>query len=513
MDLSLFCMGCMGKKNAEGLCPNCGWVEGSEPLSMLHLPPRTILSEKYLLGKVLGQGGFGVTYLARDIYLDRKLALKEYFPRELVYREKGSAVVTLFSKESREQYDYGLEKFLGEGKTLARLEGHPNIVAVKDFFKANNSAYLVMSFVEGSSLADLLIRRGKPLAYDQALQIIMPVLDALRAIHALDLLHRDISPDNIYITIQGRVIILDFGAARQALGEKGKNLSVILKPGYAPLEQYRSSGEQGPWTDIYAAGITFYQAITGKLPPDSLSRMEKDPLIPPSQLGVDIPPRDETVLLKALAVRREDRFQSVEAFQEALKPFFMEKAVTWEGSSGERPASGNDQVNYSHDEPKSRPPSEDQDFSSAARTPAAANGDLHFYRPTAVINIGRAPDNDLILGNGTVSRYHARIFKQDEKWHLTDLDSTHGTTLDGRQISTPVEIRPSALITISGNNIFYDGQNLVAEDGSILINLDKAVSAPGAIHNAVNQKKLLIIAAGAVVLIMILILFINNLLR
>ena len=319
MNQERLCMGCMKERLAgEETCSNCGYVEGTAPDSPLYLPPRTILEGKYLVGRVLGQGGFGITYLAWDVNLNVKLAIKEYFPQDLASRAAGYSQVSAYAGSMSSQYDYGLDKFLQEARTLAQFEGHPNIVSVRDFFKANGTAYFVMSYVEGITLQKYLSERGGKLPANQTFGIIMPVLDALQAVHGADVLHRDISPDNIYINQRGQIILIDFGAARQAIGEKGRSLSIILKPGYAPEEQYRSKGIQGPWTDIYAVAATIYHLLTGQQPPEALERLSEDNLVPPSQMNVEIGEREEMALLKALAVRSEDRYQSVQDFQTDL---------------------------------------------------------------------------------------------------------------------------------------------------------------------------------------------------
>ncbi|UNC91462.1 serine/threonine-protein kinase [Candidatus Contubernalis alkaliaceticus] len=318
MDFHHLCLGCFEEKGDAPGCPHCGFVEGTPPESPVHLTPGTILNEKYLIGRALGQGGFGITYLSWDINLNLKLAIKEYYPQDLATRAAGHSQVSAYTGNLSSQYEYGLEKFLQEARTLAQFEGHPSIVSVRDFFKANETAYIVMSYIEGVTLKGYLKASDNQLPYDRVLAIMMPVLDALSEVHAVDILHRDISPDNIFINKKGQVILIDFGAARQSIGEKGRSLSIILKPGFTPEEQYRSKGIQGPWTDIYAAAATMYRVITGQMPPESLDRLEEDTLVPPSQLGLEIGEIQERALLKAMAVRSADRFQTVKEFQSAL---------------------------------------------------------------------------------------------------------------------------------------------------------------------------------------------------
>lgn len=318
MDFKEICLGCMENKGESMQCPSCGYREDAIPGSPFHLLPGTVLLDKYLLGRVLGQGGFGITYLAWDLNLKLKLAVKEYFPQELASRSAGQSEISAYSDSMGTQYEYGLNKFLQEAQTLAQFEGHPNIVSVRDYFKANSTAYFVMSYVEGITLKEYLVDSGDILPVEEALMIIAPVLDALREVHGVQILHRDISPDNIYINRRGQVILLDFGAARQAISDKGRSLSIILKPGYAPEEQYRVHGDQGPWTDIYSVAATLYRAITGQMPPESLERLSEDKLVPPSKLGIIITPNREAALLKALSVKSRDRYQSVDEFQGAL---------------------------------------------------------------------------------------------------------------------------------------------------------------------------------------------------
>jgi len=245
----------------------------------------------------------------------------------LVARSMGNLQVDTYSGERRIQYAYGIERFLDEAKTLARFSEHPNIVTIRDYFPENNTAYMVMNYIEGQTLEDYLKIVGGKLPDDRMFEIMMPVMDALREIHQTGIMHRDISPDNIFIRIDGRVVLIDFGAARMDLQSKSRSLSVIMKVGYSPEEQYRSQGVQGPWTDIYAVGATLYRGITGQVPPESMDRLAEDTLQSPSVLGISIEPAREAALLKALNVRARDRFQTVEQFQEELFVFNSVTAV------------------------------------------------------------------------------------------------------------------------------------------------------------------------------------------
>jgi serine/threonine protein kinase len=319
VDIDDLCMGCMESRRGAATCPACGYVEGTPAESPVHLPPRTTLKDYYIVGRVLGHGGFGIAYIAWDSNLQMKLAVKEFFPGDFATRGADHSTVTPYSGEARDNFEYGLTKFLEEGRAVARFNDHPGIVPVLNFFRDNGTGYLVMQYVPGMSLKEYLMLKDGQIPYDEAIAIAMPVMDTLRAVHDVGLLHRDISPDNIYISTNKRVKLLDFGAARLAMGDRSKSLSVILKAGYAPFEQYQTKGKQGPWTDVYALAATIYRAITGVIPPESPSRIAgTEELQSPRALGVAISREAETALLGALAIDPQQRFQTVAEFQEAL---------------------------------------------------------------------------------------------------------------------------------------------------------------------------------------------------
>ncbi|WP_159438080.1 serine/threonine protein kinase [Massiliimalia massiliensis] len=309
------CYGCFAEKEPGKFCTKCGFNENDEQ-PYLALPLGTILNGRYLVGKVLGIGGFGITYLGYDLTLEIKVAIKEYMPSALATRHPDHYSVALTGRVEQD-FQYGMERFLDEAKILAKLQSTPHIVSVQNYFKENGTAYFVMEYIDGMSLKAYLSKNGDKIPCDQAIAILQPIMEALIQVHAMNLLHRDISPDNIYITAKGESRLLDFGAARFALGD-GKSVSVILKHGYAPEEQYSSHGNQGPWTDVYAMGATLYRCITGQLPPDSVERIHGDAMKTPSELGFRISAHVENAIMKALAVKTEDRFPNMEAFISAL---------------------------------------------------------------------------------------------------------------------------------------------------------------------------------------------------
>lgn len=247
--------------------------------NLIALPNGTELVSEYRIERVLGAGGFGVTYLAKEIALERPVTIKEYFPSEFAARAGGNDAAPR-SQDCAGDFRWGLERFIAEAQTLAKFH-HTNIVQVHRYFRANNTAYMVMHFEEGQSLKGWLKALGRAPRQRELDAILEPLLDALELIHKADFLHRDIAPDNIIIRKSGDPVLIDFGSARGEIGSHSKTISALVKPGYSPYEQYaETSKRQGPWTDIYALGATLYHAVTGKRPPDAPSRMVKDEIVP-----------------------------------------------------------------------------------------------------------------------------------------------------------------------------------------------------------------------------------------
>ncbi|HJB07809.1 MAG TPA: serine/threonine protein kinase [Candidatus Enterocloster faecavium] len=313
------CYNCFKEKPGEsGPCPYCGFdLEDNAKKYPVALRAGTILNNRYIVGRVLGQGGFGITYLAWDEKLEARVAVKEYMPNDISARVGTTVSVAMESRA--EDFTYGEERFQEEARILAKFMGQPNIAGVTDYFDENGTSYFVMDYIEGISFKTYIANQGGKVSPEEALDVMIPVLRALTAVHAEGFIHRDVTPDNIYITKDGNVKLLDFGSARYSIGDKSKSLDVILKVGYAPKEQYIRRGRQGPYTDVYSCAACLYAAITGYLPPESLERLDHDNLVPPSQAGVEIPLYLERAILKGLAVQPEDRFQTAGEFLDALE--------------------------------------------------------------------------------------------------------------------------------------------------------------------------------------------------
>jgi serine/threonine protein kinase len=310
----------------SGSCPTCGWKEDKKRRNPLALAHGVILNKQYLVGKVLGQGGFGITYLAWDLINHRKIALKEYYPLDIARRTDRLNVIVTKSNHL-ELYQYGMQRFHDEANALVRFNRNPGIVAVYDLFEENQTVYMAMQYIEGKTLKEEVEAMGGRIPLHDALSIFLPALDAVRAVHEVGMLHRDISPDNLMILPNKQVKLIDFGAARYAM-KQHQVYSIIFKPGYTPEEQYRGKGKIGPWSDIYALSATFYFSITGKVPRDALNRLEDDTLLPPSKLGVVLPPMMEAAVMMALAVKSEGRYHTVEDFKKDL----VHSISTFEGA-------------------------------------------------------------------------------------------------------------------------------------------------------------------------------------
>lgn len=273
-----------------------------------------ILNNRYVIEEVLGEGGFGITYKGIDRLLDVEVAIKEYFPQGFVTRNNVySQEITITQMKYEDLFYKGKQRFLSEARVLAKFNKEPGIVSVTDFFEENNTAYIVMEYLDGITLKGYMEYNGL-LSVNDILELMFPLMKALDVVHKAGLIHRDISPDNIMLLGNGGVKLMDFGAARMYTEFGQKSLSIMLKHGYAPEEQYRTHGVQGPWTDIYALSATIYKCITGITPLESLQRVLADTLKSPSQLGVAIQPWQEYALLKGLSVRQEDRYQNIQEF-------------------------------------------------------------------------------------------------------------------------------------------------------------------------------------------------------
>ena len=278
----------------------------------------TRLIGRYTIEKVLGQGGFGITYLGIDELHEKKVAIKEFFPQGIVTRniEYEDAVTVTFVGE-KDNYNKGKEKFLKEARIMARFSKDEGLVKAQDFFEINNTAYIVMEYLEGITLKQYL-RENERIEPEELLELFVPLIESLDEIHSQGLIHRDISPDNIMVLLGGKIKLMDFGAVRDYTDFGEKSLSLILKPGYAPPEQYQTHGVQGPWTDIYALCATMYKCLTGENPPDAIERVMDDNLKEISEFGIPVSKQMEETIIKGMSISARNRYQNIEEFCEDL---------------------------------------------------------------------------------------------------------------------------------------------------------------------------------------------------
>ena len=289
-----FCPNCFQTGTYNGYtCKACGYIQ--EQKDKYALSPGTRLKERYLLGRVLGVGGFGITYLAFDPASGRMCALKEYFPRAWAVRDNATNSLMPTTEGQQEVYRHGRDVFINEAKILQGLYANPHVVNVLDFFYDNETAYMVMEYIQGQTINDYMKKKKHTVSIRMANQMLREIGEALEQIHQNMLLHRDISPDNIMITPNGQFKLIDFGATRTYALSNPLSMSIFVKPGFAPIEQYSRTGHQGPWTDIYALCATYYYMVTGEKPPSAPDRQNGIRLTPLAPHN----PSQGTILLSA----------------------------------------------------------------------------------------------------------------------------------------------------------------------------------------------------------------------
>ena len=311
----MYCYHCM-RKIADGSarCVHCGKPTFYSNYPH-HLKPGTVLNNKFLVGATIGEGGFGITYIGLDLILERKIAIKEFYPSGYANRNNTYSNEVIINYDNEGAYfRTGVEHFLLEAKNIAKFHDEKSIVDVIAFFEENNTAYIVMEYLEGENLSERVDSQGV-YAPAEIFRLFLPIMNTLEKMHRENIIHRDITPENVRILPDGSLKLIDFGSARYYTGMNKKTLSVQFKPGYAPVEQYNKNGRQGPWTDVYGLCATIYKCITGVTPVDSLERLQNDSLKTPSSLGVKISNPLESVLMYGLAVAPEKRCKSMTELQ------------------------------------------------------------------------------------------------------------------------------------------------------------------------------------------------------
>lgn len=391
-------------------------------MSKRALSPGTVIRNQYRVEKVLGEGGFGVTYKVWDSKENRTAALKEYFPMEIATRASGSQQV-IPTPGSESAYERFRQDFINEAQTIYNFQNHPNIVSVTKLFQFNNTAYYVMGYIEGSDLSHSLGKHpGHRMSWEELQPIIAQTVTALKAVHTKGVIHCDISPDNIFVMRGGQIKLIDFGAAKRAMNTQSS--VVLLKRGYAPLEQMSANGKIGPWTDIYALAVTIYLCLTGELPPSAENRVMNDTTVWPTQKGFREPfPGWEKALMRGMAIHYEHRYHSVEEF--------------WHDISG------------GHLVPKAP---------ITLTQPVVLEGTRGYYagRRLAIrdevmmgVDAGKCSVS-YPIGTPGVSRVHLRLWPQNGKLMLMDMGSTYGTWINNNKM-----VRGLVYVLEEGTTVFF----------------------------------------------------------
>lgn len=317
MNYNNLCYRCFSEKPIRDKpCPKCGYKHTPNTVSPNCLLPGTLLHNRYIVGIALGVGGFGITYKCLDTKIGGICAIKEYFPANFALRTNATKYVSV-AEQNLERYNKIMKRFVEEAELVKTLH-HKNVVTIYDSFFENNTAYYVMEYCDGIDLRRYTRNFSRKLEYDEGMNLLYQIMNGLEYIHSKGILHRDIAPDNIYVTKNNSVKILDFGSARSEMDQFNRELSVIVKVGYAPIEQYGGRGKQGPYTDIYALGATFYHLFTSKIPIESTQRVAEDNLEEFSRLRPDLPDNLKYCIEKSMELTTAKRISNISEMKHIL---------------------------------------------------------------------------------------------------------------------------------------------------------------------------------------------------
>lgn len=352
MDQYNSCPNCFVSLSDGSVCKNCGHDYQNDKQYVGVLPPFTQLNNRYVIGRVLGKGGFGVTYIAKDTIANSICAVKEYMPSEYSMRNGGTKSIVPFPDEkSKSVYHHGKEKFMEEAKTLLKLRNNPTVVNILDYFTQNNTAYLVMEYLDGQDLRKMARANGGTIDVEFAKFVLVTIASSLMEVHRKNILHRDLSPENIFVTVTGTIKLIDFGAARNYVSTQNKGMSILLKQGFAPPEQYEKKGVQGPWSDVYALCATFYTLVSGKRLVDAMFRCrgEKQPSL--AELGCSVSKKTSDVIMRGMELDYKRRYKD---FKELLDDIDIKLTTSVSGKNNQIKVVEDNSSKLSDQPPKTR---------------------------------------------------------------------------------------------------------------------------------------------------------------
>lgn len=426
--------------------------------STIELYGNTLLNHRYTIIKSLGIGGFGITYQAYDNHNQKRCAIKELFPRGVVLRLGDRKTVNPLSDSKRDIFEHGKERFMEEAMILNKLNNEPSVVSVYDFFQENGTCYFVMEYLDGKTLSQLVKGYGKGLPYNTVADAIGQVGHALIQVHKHNFFHRDISPDNIFVTSTGRIKLIDFGSAKNIVRNENQVLSVVLKPGFAPPEQYSSKGVQGTFTDVYALAATMYYLLTAKMFPGAFDRQHDDDYIHLKEYGFSTTISD--AVNRALRLNYRERTQTVEDFLRDLNINSNGGAQGKPPLTPPEPYSGKTKVDDENGDeviPSQiivNPPI----IGQRNKVPTISFQDGNQYRLPAdsTVVIGRSPEHaQIVINEAHISKKHCEIYydSKRELFYIQD-NSTNGTYVNGGKLErgTAYQVAPGSVIAIGGKN-------------------------------------------------------------
>lgn len=435
------CPSCFNDMGQSGICPHCGNDSSKNRHYDMALPPYVILNNRYILGNVLGKGGFGITYIAKDMKMDNIVAIKEYMPSEYSSRlSSNNTIIPHPDTKSNYIYEHGREMFFKEAQTLLKFRMDPIIVSISDYFKQNNTAYIVMEYLDGKDLRCLAKENDGKIDADYAKMIFLTVASSLMEVHKHDILHRDLSPENIIITKDGRIKIIDFGAARDYVKNQNTGMSILLKPGFAPPEQYSKKGYQGPWTDVYALCATFYNIVSGKPVLDASfgSKWVHQSLY---SMGCHVTKRTSDVIEKGMALDIKDRYRNFKELLDDIDVDELDKKIQKQKNS------------YIHKAP----------YVAEIREKKLIN--IIELNSNDIFKIGRLPQScHMVIGNNdtNISRVHCYLNYDGNNVFLTDVSANGTYFMDGQKLNKGVKY------SLSYGTEFY----LVSKKYSLIVKKD-----------------------------------------